>query len=108
MKKVISVSSRRPWHWELQPLMAQTKPSVHFNHWAIKIGNNQVSVKGFAHKDGSTLMTFMPVRYVMRGLKDLRFTVNWDGQKKNLQITALNGVTTNTSNVKAGSGSASV
>ncbi|WAH36821.1 hypothetical protein [Alicyclobacillus dauci] len=86
--------------------MASTGPK--FVKETITVGKYQASPSGFAALDGKSQTTYMPIWYVMQGLKAMGYTVSWDGTKNELNIVAPNGVSADLTNVSAGHGSTSI
>ncbi|MHB1629607.1 MAG: hypothetical protein ACYCVB_14780 [Bacilli bacterium] len=74
-----------------------------YNSRTITIGNYSKNVGGIVAKDKSHFTEFIPVYYVMQGLKTLGYTVTWNGITQVLDITTPSGVVPNFRNLNPGS-----
>jgi|GEM_PF-2780364 len=77
--------------------------AFNYNTRAITIGSYTKSVDGIVAQDKSHWTEFVPVYYVMQGLKTLGYTVTWNGNTQVLNITTPSGVVPNFRNLNPGS-----
>ncbi|MCL6444982.1 MAG: copper amine oxidase N-terminal domain-containing protein [Alicyclobacillus sp.] len=87
---------------------AAKAPTVKWNQRTITVGSYSAGVAGFAAKDAAATTEYLPIYYVIQGLKKMGFTATWNGTTQTFAITAPSTVTVDLSNINAGQGTTSI
>jgi len=69
--------------------------SYAYNTRVVAVGNYKAQVAGIVAKDAGNMTEFIPIYYLIQGLKGLGYTVTWNGTEHSLWVTSPTGVTVN-------------